>query len=111
MKDASSDLGKVISAGDSSNHLFNCQFEVYKCNNLYHYNFDLMNKSVVNTLKLYFESDPKNLYKIGVKVMVPDQSGCEKIVYSRIYEENYFSTLCEKSERPEILAYFSQNPN
>jgi hypothetical protein len=76
-------------------------------NTLYHYAFDLRNTSIVQVLKLYFEADIKSLYKICVRVLVPDSNGKEKIYYSRVFDENYYSQVCEKADKPESIIYFS----
>jgi hypothetical protein len=46
-------------------------------NTLYHYNIDLNKQSIVEKIKLYFEHDNRSLYKILIRIIVPDEKGDE----------------------------------
>lgn len=61
-----------------------------KYNSINQYNIDFKNLVEVNKVGLSFEAEAKGLYKIGVKVIVPNQNGKETIVYQRHYDEQHF---------------------
>lgn len=73
----SSESGNLLGQQSQTSELggsyfLKCNFEVYKLNTVYHYNFDLQNSCSVDKLKFFFEADNKNIYKICVRVLVPD---------------------------------------
>eukprot|EP00347_Sterkiella_histriomuscorum_P007708 403347869 len=83
-----------------------CNMHVTKYNSVNCYNVDFTNQVQVNNLALSFESEQKGLYKIGVRVIVPNLQGKEQIIYERFYDELYFQQLCEKAENAKVIEYF-----
>lgn len=41
-------------------------------------------------MALTFEPETKGLYKIGVRISIPNDNGKEEIIYKRYYDEMHF---------------------
>jgi hypothetical protein len=78
----------VVISTESKQTLIPCNFEIFKLNTLYYYNIDLKKNWKVGNLKLFFENDSKNLYKLLVRVIVPNNEGKETIWMTKEFDEN-----------------------
>ena len=85
-----------------------CSMEVYKFNTLYHFNVDFGKGDTVKLqdLKLYFDADNLSSYKILVRVLAPTLTKRDGVIFQRLYDEDYYSLVCDKSQNTEMKTYF-----
>lgn len=85
-----------------------CKYQVFKLNTLYQYNVEFNQRAQVDKLKLYFEADTQAMYKVSVRVGVPEEStGIEEARYRRVFDENAYYQVCENAYKKEVINYFS----
>lgn len=89
--------------------ILNCSFELSKINNLYQYCIDFKEVALVEKLRLYFEQDQKSLYRINIKVIVPDNYGSESVLLVKEFDEDVYSAVCDKAHKDLNVKYFNQS--
>jgi hypothetical protein len=63
-------------------------------------------------MKLYFEQEKDAIYKIGVRVIVPNEvTGYEETVYRRVFDENAFFQVCDSAYKKEVGQYYLLSSN
>jgi hypothetical protein len=61
-------------------------------------------------MKLYFEAETESVYKIAVRVLVPNEvTGCEETLYRRVYDENMWFQVCENAYKKPVADYFKES--
>lgn len=83
---------------------------MFKLNTFYQYNVEFTQLSRVENMKLYFEAETESVYKIAVRVLVPNEvTGCEDTLYRRVYDENMWFQVCENAYKKPVADYFKES--
>jgi len=65
---------------------------------------------MIEKLKIYFEIEKTAIYKIGVRIFVPNPvTGFEEAFYVRTFDENTFYQLCDNAFRPDVISYYNSS--
>lgn len=92
--------------------------EVYKVNNLYHFNLDYQKPHRVNLIKLLFDEKSKkqSSFKMRINISVPEKwqekvDGATKmrVIYSETIDENLVQHINQLAFKKSSLKYFKES--